>query len=90
MNKTELIEAIASAAGLSKADAGKALNATTDAITGAMAKGDGVQITGFGSFITRARAARSGRNPQTGATIQIKASKVAAFKAGKALKEAVN
>ncbi|EEZ79863.1 HU family DNA-binding protein [Candidatus Thioglobus sp.] len=90
MNKTELIEAIASAAGLSKADAGKALNATTDAITGAMAKGDGVQITGFGSFITRARAARSGRNPQTGATIQIKASTVAAFKAGKALKEAVN
>jgi len=90
MNKTELIEAIASAADLSKADAGKALNATTDAITGAMAKGDGVQITGFGSFITRARAARSGRNPQTGATIQIKASTVAAFKAGKALKEAVN
>jgi len=90
MNKTELIEAIASVAGLSKADAGKALNATTDAITGAMAKGDGVQITGFGSFITRARAARSGRNPQTGATIQIKASTVAAFKAGKALKEAVN
>jgi len=72
MNKTELIEAIASAAGLSKADAGKALNATTDAITGAMAKGDGVQITGFGSFITRARAARSGRNPQTGATIKLK------------------
>lgn len=90
MNKSELIDAIASTSGLSKADAGRALNATTGAITSAMAKGDGVQITGFGSFVVRARAARTGRNPQTGATIQIKASKNAAFKAGKALKEAVN
>ncbi len=90
MNKSELIEAIATASGLSKADAGKALNATTDAITSAMSKGAAVQLTGFGSFVTRERAARSGRNPQTGATIQIKASTVAAFKAGKALKEAVN
>ena len=90
MNKTELIDAIASATDLSKADAGRALNATTDAITGAMTKGDGVQITGFGSFLVRDRAARTGRNPQTGATIQIKACKVAAFKAGKALKDAVN
>lgn len=90
MNKSELIDAIASAANLSKADAGRALNATTDAITGAMASGDGVQLTGFGSFVVRDRAARTGRNPQTGASIQIKASKVAAFKAGKALKEAVN
>ncbi|MDC9726523.1 MAG: HU family DNA-binding protein [Candidatus Thioglobus sp.] len=90
MNKSELIDAIATTAGLSKADATRALNATTDAITGAMSKGDVVQITGFGSFVTRARAARAGRNPQTGAAIQIKASTVAAFKAGKALKDAVN
>jgi DNA-binding protein HU-beta len=85
MNKSELIDAIASTSGLSKADAGKALNAITGAITGAMASGDGVQLTGFGSFVVRDRAARTGRNPQTGAAIQIKASKVAAFKAGKAL-----
>ncbi|AYQ57154.1 DNA-binding protein HU-beta [Bathymodiolus thermophilus thioautotrophic gill symbiont] len=90
MNKSELIDAIASATDLSKAEAGRALNATTDAITSAMAKGDSVQLTGFGSFVVRDRAARTGRNPQTGATIQISASKVAAFKAGKALKEAVN
>ncbi|CAC9595952.1 DNA-binding protein HU-beta [Bathymodiolus heckerae thiotrophic gill symbiont] len=90
MNKSELIDAIATETGLSKVDAGKALNATTDAITKAMISGDGVQLTGFGSFLTRARAARVGRNPQTGAAIQIKASTIAAFKAGKALKEAVN
>ncbi|MBT3276816.1 MAG: HU family DNA-binding protein [Candidatus Thioglobus sp.] len=90
MNKSELIDAIASESGLSKADATRALNATTDAITGALSKEDTVQLTGFGSFVVRARAARSGRNPQTGATIQIKASKVAAFKAGKALKDTVN
>jgi len=90
MNKTELIDAVASEANLSKADAGRALNAITGAITGAMASGDGVQLTGFGSFVVRDRAARTGRNPQTGATIQIKASKVAAFKAGKSLKDAVN
>ncbi|QKQ23861.1 HU family DNA-binding protein [Candidatus Ruthia endofausta] len=90
MNKSGLIDAIASVANLSKADASRALNATTDAITRAMTSSDGVQLTGFGSFIVRGRAARTGRNPQTGATIQIKASKVAAFKAGKALKEAIN
>jgi DNA-binding protein HU-beta len=90
MNKSELIDAIASESGLSKADATRALNATTDAITGALSKEDTVQLTGFGSFVVRARAARSGRNPQTGAAIQIKASKVAAFKAGKALKDTVN
>jgi len=90
MNKSELIDAIASESGLSKADAARALNATTDAITGAMASGDGVQLTGFGSFVIRDRAARVGRNPQTGASIQIKASKLAAFKAGKNLKEVVN
>jgi DNA-binding protein HU-beta len=85
MNKSELIDAIASVTDLSKAEAGRALNATTEAITNAMAKGDSVQLTGFGSFVVRERAARTGRNPQTGATIQISASKVAAFKAGKAL-----
>jgi DNA-binding protein HU-beta len=90
MNKSKLIDTIASEAGISTADAARALNATTDAIINAMSSGDSVQLTGFGSFIVRDRAARIGRNPQTGATIQIKASKVAAFKAGKALKEAVN
>ncbi len=90
MNKSELIDAIASASGLSKADATRALNATTDAITQTLSKGDAIQLTGFGSFVVRERAARTGRNPQTGATIQIKASKVAAFKAGKALKDTVN
>ena len=90
MNKSELIDAIALAASISKADATRALNATTSAITGAMVSGDGVQLTGFGSFVVRDRAPRTGRNPQTGATIQIKASKVSAFKAGKALKDAVN
>ena len=90
MNKSKLIDTIASEAGISTADAARALNATTDAIISAMSSGDSVQLTGFGSFMVRDRAARIGRNPQTGATIQIKASKVAAFKAGKALKEAVN
>ena len=90
MSKSELIDTIASEAGISKADAARALNATTDAIINAMSSGDSVQLTGFGSFMVRDRAARIGRNPQTGATIQIKASKVPAFKAGKALKEAVN
>ena len=90
MNKSELIDVIASTTNLSKADAGRALNATTDAIISAMSSGDGVQLTGFGSFVVRSRAARTGRNPQTGASIKIAASKVAAFKAGKALKDAVN
>lgn len=90
MNKSELINIIASESGLSKANAARALDATTDAITSVMASGDSVQLTGFGSFIVRDRAARAGRNPQTGAIIKISASKVAAFKAGKALKGAVN
>ena len=90
MNKTELIEAIAQEAGLSKADASRALGAMIETTTNAMASGDGVQLTGFGSFSVKERAARTGRNPQTGAAIQISASKVASFKAGKALKEAVN
>ena len=90
MNKSDLVSAIADHSDLSKADAARALEATTSAITGALAKGDSVAITGFGSFLVRARAARSGRNPQTGATIQIKASNAPAFKAGKLLKESVN
>lgn len=90
MNKSDLINTIAANAELTKAEATKALNATTDAITKAMATGEGVQILGFGSFLTRDRSARTGRNPQTGATIQIAASKVAAFKPSKNLKESVN
>lgn len=90
MNKSDLITAIAATADLSKADAARALNATTDAISGALAAGDSVAITGFGSFLVRERAARVGRNPQTGAAIQIKASKAPAFKASKLLKESVN
>ncbi len=90
MNKSDLVSAIADESGLSKADATRALEATTSAISGALSNGGKVAITGFGSFLVRSRAARSGRNPQTGATIQISASKVPAFKAGKLLKESVN
>ena len=90
MNKSDLVAAIADGSGLSKADAGRALSAATSAISDALASGDKVSITGFGSFLVRSRAARSGRNPQTGATIHISASKVPAFKAGKLLKESVN
>ena len=90
MNKSDLVSAIADSSGLSKADAARALDAATGAISGELAKGRSVAITGFGSFLVRARAARSGRNPQTGATIQIKASNAPAFKAGKLLKESVN
>ena len=90
MNKSELIDAIAADAGLSKADAGKALDATLSAVTGALKGGDRVSLVGFGTFQVKDRAARSGRNPQTGATIQIAAAKVPGFKAGKALKDAVN
>ena len=90
MNKTDLIDAIASAADLSKADAGRALDAVVDSITDSLKKGDPVSLVGFGTFQVKPRAAREGRNPQTGATIQIKASNVPSFKAGKALKDAVN
>ena len=90
MNKSDLVSTIADGSGLSKADAARALEATTSAISGALSNGGSVGITGFGSFLVRSRAARSGRNPQTGATIQISASKVPAFKAGKLLKESVN
>ena len=90
MNKSDLVSAIADNSGLSKADASRALEATTSAISGVLASGDSVAISGFGSFMVRARAARTGRNPQTGAAIQISASNVPAFKAGKLLKESVN
>lgn len=90
MNKSELIEQIASSADISKAKAGAALDAVTESITGALKSGDSVSLVGFGTFSVKDRAARMGRNPQTGATIQIAAAKVPGFKAGKALKDAVN
>jgi DNA-binding protein HU-beta len=90
MNKSDLIDAIAKEAGLTKADAGRGLEAGIKAITKALKKGDTVSIVGFGTYSVRKRAARMGRNPRTGETIRIKASKVPAFKAGKALKDAVN
>ena len=90
MNKAELIEAVAEQADMSKADAGRAIDAIVSTVTDALAKQDDVALIGFGTFTVRERAARSGRNPQTGETIQIAAAKVPAFKAGKALKDAVN
>lgn len=89
MNKTELIAAVAAKAELSKKDAEKALNATIDTITAALAEGDKVQLVGFGSFETKTREARTGRNPRTGENIEIAASRLPAFKAGKALKDKV-
>ena len=90
MNKSELIDAVASAADLTKADAGRAIDATVAAITDALSKGDSLSLIGFGTFSISERAARAGRNPRTGETIQIKAAKLPKFKAGKALKDAVN
>ena len=90
MNKSELINAIAASADISKAAAGRALDATTDAITGALKKGDTVTLIGFGTFKVSKRAARIGRNPRTGAELKIAARKAPAFSAGKALKDAVN
>jgi len=90
MNKSELIDAIASGSGLSKADAGRALEGFTSAISGALQGGDSVSLVGFGTFSVKHRKARAGRNPRTGETIQIRASNNPAFKAGKALKDAVN
>ena len=90
MNKAELINAAAEKAGLSKKDTETAINAAIDAISAALAQGDKVQLVGFGSFEVRARAARTGRNPKTKETIKIPASKVPAFKPGKALKDAVS
>ena len=85
MNKAELIDAIASEAGLSKADAKKALDGFVNATAAALKKGDRISLVGFGSFSVSERAARTGRNPQTGESIKIKAKKVARFKAGKEL-----
>ena len=90
MNKAELIEAVAGAADLSKADATRAVEAVLGTITDTLKKGDQVTLVGFGTFQVKARAARAGRNPQTGQTIQIAATNVPGFKAGKALKDAVN
>lgn len=90
MNKSELVEAIAASADISKAAAGRALDAVIDSVTDALKKGDQVALVGFGTFMVKERAARTGRNPQTGAPIQIAAAKIPGFKAGKALKDAVN
>ena len=89
MNKNDLISAVADTADLSKADAGKAVDSVLDQITGALKKGTDVRLVGFGTFSVAQRKATTGRNPQTGATIQIPASKQPKFKAGKALKDAV-
>ncbi len=90
MNKSELIDAIAASADIPKAAAGRALDAMIESIGGALKDGDQVALVGFGTFQVKERAARTGRNPQTGEPIQIKAAKVPGFKAGKALKDAVN
>ncbi len=89
MNKTELINAIAAEAEISKKDAGKALDAFVEVVTKSLKKNDKVQLIGFGTFEVRERAAREGHNPQTGKKIKIAAAKVPAFKAGKALKDSV-
>ena len=89
MNKTELVAAVAAKAELSKKDAEAAVSATIDAIKDALKADDKVALVGFGTFEVRTRAAREGKNPQTGAKIKIAATKVPAFKAGKALKDAV-
>ncbi len=90
MNKQELIENIAESADITKAAAGRALDSVIDSISDSLKKGDPVVLVGFGTFSVRARAARTGRNPQTGEEIQISAANVPAFKPGKALKDAVN
>jgi DNA-binding protein HU-beta len=90
MNKSELIDAIASASHLTKADAGRALDGFIKAVEEALSKGDSVALVGFGTFEVKERAERKGRNPQTGEEITIKAAKIPSFKAGKALKDAVN
>lgn len=90
MNKTELIAAIAEKAEISKKDSEKALKAFTDVVTDQLKRGDKVQLVGFGTFEVSERAAREGRNPQTGKTMKIEACKAPKFKAGKALKDEVN
>ena len=90
MNKGDLIEAVAGRAGLSRADATKAVDAVLDSVQDTLSAGGSVSLVGFGTFTVKARAARAGRNPRTGETIQIPASNVPGFKAGKGLKDAVN
>ncbi len=90
MNKSDLVDAIAKSADMSKAAAGRALDATVESIKKALKKGDTVSLIGFGTFKVGKRAARNGRNPRTGETIKIKAAKVPKFSAGKGLKDAVN
>jgi DNA-binding protein HU-beta len=90
VNKSELIDAIADSADISKAAAGRALDAAVDAVKKALKKGDMVTLVGFGTFHVGKRAARTGRNPRTGASIKIKAAKVPKFRAGKGLKDAIN
>ena len=90
MNKTELVAAMAEEAGLSKKDAEKALKAFTDVVAAELKKGEKIQLVGFGTFEVSERTAREGRNPQTGATMTIAASKTPKFKAGKALKDSIN
>ncbi len=89
MNKKDLIKAVADASALSNKDAEKAINAVTAAITDALKKGEKVQLVGFGTFEVRERAAKQGRNPRTGEAMEIPASKLPAFRAGQALKDAV-
>lgn len=89
MNKTDLIDTVAESADISKAAAGRAVDAVIDSIAGTLKNGDQVSLVGFGTFLVRDRAARTGRNPRTGEAIEIAASKVPAFKAGKALKDAL-
>ena len=90
MNKSELVDAVAESADLSKAAAGRAVDSMVSAITDSLKQGEQVTLVGFGTFLIRERAARTGRNPRTGEAIEIAAAKNPAFKAGKALKDAVN
>lgn len=90
MNKSELIDAIAASADIPKAAAGRALDAMIDTVADTLKQGDQVVLVGFGTFSVKDRAARTGRNPQTGQPIQIAAAKIPSFKAGKALKDAIN
>ena len=90
MNKAELVDSVASSANLSKADAGRAVDAVLGSISGSLSNGQQVAIVGFGTFSVKHRAARAGRNPRTGEAINIAASNVPGFKAGKGLKSAVN
>ena len=90
MNKSDLIDAVSNAAGLAKTDAARAVDAVFETITTALKNADSVALAGFGTFAVKARAARAGRNPRTGEVIEIAASKMPVFKAGKAIKDAVN